>query len=89
MEVYSNEVMRKQHITKWVRLFKEDRTDTHDEERTGRLSAISDELLQKVEDQVRSDCRMTLDNPHEVFPHISRTLLGKIVSVKVCARWVP
>ncbi|KAL4141387.1 hypothetical protein QTP88_004035 [Uroleucon formosanum] len=32
VETYGSEVMTHQHVTKWVRLFKEGRTHTHDEE---------------------------------------------------------
>ncbi|KAL4142723.1 hypothetical protein QTP88_005133 [Uroleucon formosanum] len=32
VETYGSEVMTRQHVTKWVRLFKEGRTHTHDEE---------------------------------------------------------
>lgn len=80
VETYESEVMTRQHVTKWVRLFKEGRTDTHDEERCGRPSVISDELLQQVEEKVRDDRRVTLDALSENFPHISRSLLGEIIS---------
>jgi histone-lysine N-methyltransferase SETMAR len=94
VEVYGSHVMSRQHVTKWVRLFKEGRTDIHDEARSGRPSAISDELVQKIEEQLRNDRRVTLDDLHEEFPDISRSLLGNIVSEKLgykklCARWVP
>lgn len=86
--------MNRQNVTKWVRLFKEGRTDTHDEERSGRPSVISEELVQQVEKKVRDDRRVTLDTLKESFPHVSRSLLGEIVSErlgfrKLCARWVP
>jgi histone-lysine N-methyltransferase SETMAR len=94
VEVYGSHVMSRQHVTKWVRLFKEGRTDIHDEARSGRPSGISDELVQKIEEQLRNDRRVTLDDLHEEFPDISRSLLGNIVSEKLgykklCARWVP
>lgn len=72
--------MTRQHVTKWVRLFKEGRTDTHNEERCGGPSVISDELLQQVEEKVRDDRRVTLDALSESFPHISRSLQGEIIS---------
>jgi len=86
--------MTRQHVTKCVKLFKEGHTDTHDEERCGRPSVISDELLQQAEEKVRDDRRVTLDALSESFPHISRSVLGEIISEKLgyrkfCARWVP
>ena len=41
--VYVN-VMNRQNVTKWCREFSEGRTDVHDEQRSGSLSLISDDL---------------------------------------------
>ena len=46
--VYGN-VMNQQNVMNWCRIFSEGRTDVHDEQRSGRPSLISDNLLQ-VED---------------------------------------
>ena len=43
--VYGN-VMNRQNVTKWCREFSEGRTDVHFEQRSGRASLISDDLLQ-------------------------------------------
>jgi len=43
--VYGN-VMNWQNVTKWCREFSEGRTDVHFEQRSGRASLISDDLLQ-------------------------------------------
>ena len=46
--VYGN-VMNRQNVTKWCREFCEGRrTDVHDEQRSGRTSLISYELLQEI-----------------------------------------
>ena len=45
--VYGN-VMNRQNVTKWCREFSEGRTDVHDEQRSGRPSLISDDLLQEI-----------------------------------------
>ena len=42
--VYGN-VMKRQNVTKWCREFSEGRTDVHDEQKSGRPSLISDDLL--------------------------------------------
>ena len=46
--VYDN-VMNRQNVTKWCREFYEGRTDVHDEQRSGRPSLISDDLLQAAD----------------------------------------
>ena len=46
--VYGN-VMNRQNVKKWCRQFSEGRTDVHDEQRSGRPSLISYELLQEIE----------------------------------------
>lgn len=93
METYGPDVMTRSKVFKWVKEFKEGRTDTHDEERSGRPSVVLEELVQQVNEKIRSDRRVTLDSLHEMFPHISRTVMGEIVSEKLdyrkCARWVP
>lgn len=53
VETYGSEVMTRQYVTKRIQQFEEGRTDTHDEERCGRLSVILDELLQQVEEKVK------------------------------------
>ncbi|KAG2469266.1 GVQW3 protein, partial [Polypterus senegalus] len=55
VETYGPEVMSRQHVYKWVRSFKGGRTDTHDEERSWRLSLVSEELLQQVDENICDD----------------------------------
>ncbi|XP_039618307.1 protein GVQW3-like, partial [Polypterus senegalus] len=94
VETYGPEVMLRQHVYKWVRSFKEGRTDTHDEEKSGRPSLVSEELLQQVDEKIRSDRCVMIDTLHEMFPQFSRSLMDEIVSEKLdyrklSARWVP
>jgi len=49
--VYGN-VRTRQNVTKWCREFSEGRTDVHDEQRSGRPSSISDDLLQVIEGEI-------------------------------------
>lgn len=69
------------------------RTDTNDEDSSGRPSVISDGLLQKVEEIVRNNRLVTLIDHYEHFLRVSRTLLGEISSEilgghkKSCAWW--
>jgi len=46
--VYGN-VMNRQNVTNWCREFSERRTDFHDEQRSGRPSFFSDDVLQESE----------------------------------------
>ena len=57
--VYGN-VMNRQNVTKWCCEFSEGRTDVHDEQRSGRPSLISDDLLQETEGEIRANRRVTI-----------------------------
>ena len=52
--IYGN-VMNRQNVTKWCREFSEGRTDVHDEQRSGRLSLITDDLLREIEGEIRAN----------------------------------
>ena len=56
--VYGN-VMNRQNVTKWCRECSEGRTDVHDEQKSGRPSLISDDLLQEIEGEIRANRRVT------------------------------
>ena len=47
-EVYGLNVMSDSKVRQLCRLFKEGRTNVHDEERSGRPSVITDDLVEKV-----------------------------------------
>ncbi|GFT18054.1 HTH_48 domain-containing protein [Trichonephila clavipes] len=49
-------------VRKWVRVFKDGRTNIHDEERSGRPSVITDELIQKVDCKVKENRRFTISS---------------------------
>ena len=53
-------VMNLQNATKWCREFSEGRTDVHDEQRSGKPSLISDDLLQGTEGEIRANRRVTI-----------------------------
>ena len=52
--VYGN-IMNRQNVTNWCREFSEERTDVHDEQRSGKPSLISDDLLQEIEGEIRAN----------------------------------
>jgi hypothetical protein len=49
--VYDN-VLDRQNMTKWCREFSEGKTDVHNEQRSGRQSLISYDLLQETEGEI-------------------------------------
>jgi hypothetical protein len=49
--VYGDD-MNRQNVTKWCGEFSEGRTDIHDEQRSGKPSLSSDNLLQKIEGEI-------------------------------------
>jgi len=67
--VYDN-VMNRQNVTKWCREFSERRTDVHDEQRSGRLSLISDGLLQEIEEEICAKRRVTIRETHHIIPEL-------------------
>ncbi|GFU31694.1 HTH_48 domain-containing protein [Trichonephila clavipes] len=76
-----------------LKIFKDGRTNIHDEERSGRPSAITDELIQKVDCKVKENRRFTISSLAEKFHAVSRSVLHEIMSErlnyrKLCSRWV-
>jgi hypothetical protein len=70
------------------------RTDVHYEQRSGKQSLISDELLQEIEEEIRANRRVKITEIHHVFPEVSKTTFREAVTEKLgyrklCARWVP
>ncbi|KAL4104946.1 hypothetical protein QTP88_020222 [Uroleucon formosanum] len=93
-EMYGDYVMNESSVRKWCIQFKNGRTNVHDEEKSGRPSIGTDDLVAKVDEKIRENRRFTITELSLCFPRISRTLLFEIVSQKLgyhkfCARWVP
>jgi len=62
-------------------------------EAAGRLR-VTDDFIQKVEQFIREDRRLTLDKLPEKCPGVSRSVLHEVISNrldyrKLSARWVP
>ncbi|UYV69084.1 hypothetical protein LAZ67_6002319 [Cordylochernes scorpioides] len=79
--------------SRWVREFKNSRTDVHDEPRAGRPSD-SYEIIAKVEAAMLEDRRVTVRKLCDLVPDISKTTIDKILREhlgysKVCAILVP
>ena len=92
-QVYGEECMSSGMVRRWVRDFKNGRTDVHDDARAGRPS-VSNETIAKVEAVMLEDRRITVRELCEKIPEVSKTTIDQILSEhlgysKVCARWVP
>jgi len=75
-------------------MFKNGRTNVYNEERSGRPTILTDELVAKINEKTHENRRFTIMEFSLEFPLISRSLLHEIVTEKLgyhkfCARWVP
>jgi hypothetical protein len=87
-------VMNWQNVCKWCHVFSEGRTDVHDEQRSGRPSLISDDLLQKTEGEIHVNQRRTIKELHHIISNVSTTTIHEAVTEKLgyrklCACRVP
>jgi transposase len=73
-------VMNRQNLTKWCREFSEGRTDADDEQRSGRSSLTSDDLLQEFEGEIRANRRLTIRELHHIIPEVSKTTIHEAVT---------
>jgi hypothetical protein len=75
-------------------MFKGGRTNVHDEERSGRPSVVSHDLVQSAGQNICERLPITISDLSCEFSQISHTVLYEIITVrlgshKFCARWVP
>ncbi|GFX29560.1 uncharacterized protein TNCV_4776321 [Trichonephila clavipes] len=93
-EVYDTEAVSDSKVRKWVRKFKEWCEQTSmTEERSGRSSVITDDLMQAVETKVRENGRFIATTLSFEFLDVPRSVVHKIVTAdlnfkKLCSRWV-
>ena len=80
--VYGN-VKNWQNVTKWCREFSERRIDVHDEQRSGRPSLISDDILQVIEGEIRANRPMAIRELHHIIPEVSKTTIHEAVTEKL------
>jgi histone-lysine N-methyltransferase SETMAR len=93
-QVYGNDVYSESGVRRLCIQFKNGRTNVHDEERSGRPSLVTDDIVSKVNEKIRENRRFTIRELSLFFPQISKSLLHEIVTEKLgyhkfCARWVP
>jgi hypothetical protein len=75
--VYGQNVTSEGTLGQWSRMFKDGRTNVHDEEQSGRPSVVSDDLVQSER------WRFIISEIFCVFPQISCTVLYEIITVRL------
>jgi hypothetical protein len=53
--VYGKNVMNESNVRKWCRMFNEGSTNVHDEERSGRLFLIIEDLKNRIDQHIRAN----------------------------------
>jgi hypothetical protein len=91
--VYCQNIISEGTVRQSCRMFKDGRKNIHDEERSGRPSVVSDDLVRSVDQKICERRRFTISELLCEFPHISRTVLYEIIIDRLgyhrfCARWV-
>ncbi|KAG5326612.1 SETMR methyltransferase, partial [Pseudoatta argentina] len=89
---YGDKGMNRTSVFKWCREFKNGRTSVHDDQRSERPSILTDDIVEKIENALRDDRRLTMDELSAMFPQISRsqeTITETLGYRKLSARWVP
>ena len=71
-------------VRQWCCLFKQGRTNVHEEERSGQPSVIKDDLVvEKVNTTIRGNRCFTISELSLEFPQVSRSVIYNIVSEKL------
>ncbi|GFV42004.1 uncharacterized protein TNCV_2838231 [Trichonephila clavipes] len=81
-------------VRKWARKFKDGRTNVCDEERSGWLSVITDDLMEAVETKIRENRTFTIITLSLELPDVPRSVVYKIVPEdfnfkNLCSRLLP
>jgi len=75
--VYGN-IMNRQNVTKWCHELSKGRTDVHDEQRSGRPSSISDDLLREIEEEICANRCVTIRELCHIIPEVSKSQFMKL-----------
>ena len=81
--VYGEHVMNAASVRKWCTMFRNERTDVHDAERSGRPSVITDALKRKMNRIIRENRHFTISEVYEKCPEVFRALVYQIVNLLV------
>jgi hypothetical protein len=92
--VYSQNIMRQETVRQWCRMFKDVRTNVHNEKWSGRPSVMGDDLVQSADQKINERWCFTISELSCEYPQISHMVLYEIITIRLgyhmfCARWVP
>ncbi|PNF17830.1 hypothetical protein B7P43_G05795 [Cryptotermes secundus] len=73
---FYGEDVNRQNVARWYCQFEVRRSDVHDEIRSGRPSVVTDEIIQKNDENICADRRLTIDELHLQCPEMARTVLS-------------
>ncbi|XP_053390617.1 protein GVQW3-like [Mercenaria mercenaria] len=80
-------------VYKWHKRFREGRESLEDDSGRGRPKLVSSAMIQRVNDVVDEDRRITIgeicDRIHVSYGTIQTILTEKLCMHRICARWIP
>jgi hypothetical protein len=93
VSLYGEDVMSRQNMAKWCCKFEAGKSDVRDKIKSGRPSIVTDDIIQKNDENIRAERCLTIDELRQQCLEVSRTVLHEIVTErlgyrKLCARWV-
>ena len=92
--VYGDTALKYAMVTKWVRRFRNGRSDVKDDPRPRRpLSAVSERDIKVVKTAIEEDARYTVNEIGKLYGINSSAVLYILKEVltlrKICVRWIP
>ena len=92
--VYGSQALSKPTISRWMKRFENERDTVKDDPRKERpRTSLSDEMVNKVQEYVNEDRRVTLRDIADTFDisygSAQKILTERMGMQRVCARWVP
>ncbi|KAG8287931.1 hypothetical protein J6590_027270 [Homalodisca vitripennis] len=85
--ISGEDMMSEVMVRKWVKMFNGDRTNMHDENRSGRPSLVTDNLVRAVDQTIQENRRFTMTKLSDDFEQISRTLVCYTLNYRGYIRW--
>jgi hypothetical protein len=79
--VYDQNVTSKGTVRQWCRMFKDGRTNVHDEERSCRPSVVSDDIVLSVDKIISKRRRFTISRVSCEFPQILPPVFYEVFTV--------
>jgi hypothetical protein len=91
--VYGQNVMSEGDVRQWCRMFRDGRTNVHNDQQSGWPSVVSDTRVLRAGQKVCEGWHFTISELLCEFPHILPTVLYKIITDtlgchKFCTSWV-